>query len=342
MRATASPTTPQVETARRSGADQATSARASVVVATRGRPELLHRCLTGLAAQETKPVELLVVDNTAGDNATREVAEGGGASYIVEPVPGVSRARNRGARVALGDVVAFLDDDAVPEPEWLSALLVEFADPGIAAVCGRTLALDSASDGTRHGDRLIFGGPVRVEVRRDTDDWFERANFGGLGQGQNLAFRGSVFETWHGFDERLGVGTSAQGMEEHYALFSLLDRNWSVVYTPEARVRHPAPQNVSQARALQLRTIRSASFHLALLLVEEPRYRRRSARYALRPPRGELRAWRIGFAPPAAVVSRRDVAIARAVGVTNYLLVRLKHGWRDAVGRKVIPEASRL
>jgi cellulose synthase/poly-beta-1,6-N-acetylglucosamine synthase-like glycosyltransferase len=314
----------------------------SVVIATRGRHGALSRCLAGVALQVAPALEVVVVDNTEGDPATREVAGESRARYIVEPVRGVSRARNRGARAARGDVVAFVDDDAVPEPDWLSALLAEFGDPRVAAVCGRTLALDSraGSDGSPADERLVFGGPLRVEVRRGAPDWFERANFGGLGQGQNLAFRRSVFERWHGFDERLGVGTSARGMEEHYALFSLLDRDWSIVYTPAARVRHPAPESASQARALQLREIRSASFHMALLLVEEPRYRARAARYALGALRGESRAWRAGFTPPATPLARRDVAAARTAGVISYLLTRLKQEGRRAVPRNFVSSVS--
>ena len=63
---------------------------------------------------------------------------------------------------------------------------------------------------------------------RETPFWFERANFGGIGDGGNMAFRRCVFDIWPGFDERLGRGAVIDGGEEHYAFFSLLDRGYRI------------------------------------------------------------------------------------------------------------------
>jgi GT2 family glycosyltransferase len=75
--------------------------RVSVVVPTRGRPELLRRCLAALEEQ-TVPVEAVVVED----------AEGRGPAW----------ARNEGARRAQGEVVCFTDDDCAPVPGWAEAL----------------------------------------------------------------------------------------------------------------------------------------------------------------------------------------------------------------------------
>jgi cellulose synthase/poly-beta-1,6-N-acetylglucosamine synthase-like glycosyltransferase len=78
-----------------------------------------------------------------------------GVRYVVEPLVGLSRARNRGARACDSEIVAFLDDDALPEPEWLSGLLREFEDPLVMAVTGRILPLSVETK----------AGPVRVDGR---------------------------------------------------------------------------------------------------------------------------------------------------------------------------------
>jgi len=109
----------------------------SVVICTRDRPERLEQCLEAVARLDYPRVDALIVDNAPSDSRTRDLAARRGVRYLVEPLPGLSRARNRGARACETEIVAFLDDDAIPEPDWLSALAAEFMDPLVMAVAGR-------------------------------------------------------------------------------------------------------------------------------------------------------------------------------------------------------------
>jgi O-antigen biosynthesis protein len=297
----------------------------SVVIPTHDRPELLKRCLDGVARQDVRPLEVLVVDNTQGNEATRKTALAGGARYIVEPARGASYARNRGARESAGEIVAYLDDDAIPESTWLAALLSEFLDPLVGAVAGRILALSSDAPGESAAEVVSFGGSERIVFDRGTSDWFGRANFGGIGEGPNMAVRRGVFATWPGFDERLGPGTrfGTIGMEEHYALFSLIDRDYRVVYTPAARVRHPFPQIEAELRARHLRQLRAAGFHLTLLLVEEPRYRREALKYGLETLVGTKRRWRTNLGPQRPSIPRSRVVLAQLSGPFLYAFDRI-------------------
>src|SRR5437764_8670181 len=68
----------------------------SVVVCTRNRPDQLQLCLESLLQLSTKPAEILVVDNAPSDERTRRVCERLPVRYVLEPLPGQSRARNRG------------------------------------------------------------------------------------------------------------------------------------------------------------------------------------------------------------------------------------------------------
>jgi len=71
--------------------------------------------------------EVVVVDNAPSDDRASEVAERHGARRVVEPIPGLSRARNRGARESTGDLVAYLDDDAIADSGWLGGLAADRA-----------------------------------------------------------------------------------------------------------------------------------------------------------------------------------------------------------------------
>src|SRR5437016_5283605 len=96
-----------------------TALSCSVVVCTRNRPDHLNRCLEALSSVSYPRFDALVVDNAPADSRAKEVAERWGARYVVEPIVGLSRARNLGARTCSSDIVAFTDDDAVVDPEWV-------------------------------------------------------------------------------------------------------------------------------------------------------------------------------------------------------------------------------
>ena len=98
----------------------------SVVVCTFNRAELLTLCLDTLVRQQLSPqhYEILVVDNNSSDH-TREVVAGfaathGHVRYVFELEQGLSAARNRGAKEAVGRYLAYLDDECKVPPDWLS------------------------------------------------------------------------------------------------------------------------------------------------------------------------------------------------------------------------------
>jgi len=181
----------------------------SIVVCTRNRPESLARCLAAVNLLDWSPRETLVVDNASETPGVEQIATQHGARYILEPRIGVSMARNTGLRHATGEMIACVDDDALPDPAWIANLVREFEDPRVAAVVGRTIPGDSLAADDSLPARLsdLDGGPQRRVVDRETPHWFEIANFGGIGAGANMTFRRSSFERWGGFDERISSGT---------------------------------------------------------------------------------------------------------------------------------------
>jgi len=87
--------------------------------------------------------DVLVVDNAPSNDQARQVAMRWGVAYVLEPVPGLSRARNRGARASGTEIVAFLDDDSLPDAEWLATLAGPFKDPLVMLL--RDVSLPSTS-----------------------------------------------------------------------------------------------------------------------------------------------------------------------------------------------------
>ena len=104
--------------------------RATVAICTRERPDDLDRALAGVAALDCKQHDVLVVDNAPETDRTRTVvSRWPHVRYVREDRRGLDAARNRALHESTAHVVAFTDDDAVPEPELIASLLANFQDP---------------------------------------------------------------------------------------------------------------------------------------------------------------------------------------------------------------------
>ena len=204
----------------------------SVVVCTLDRPTALERCVRGLLAGETKPSELVVVDEGVRP-VERELAgalEGAEIRlvYVRAPGRGVSGGRNDGVRAASSDLVAFTDDDCVPAPGWIGAIAAAYED-GCDGVTGRVLPLPAPPPAVAVSSRTsevrrAFAGPGQVP-------W-------DIGTGGNLSLRRAVFEAVGGFDESLGPGTRGRAAEDVDLLYRVANAGFTILYRPEALVYH--------------------------------------------------------------------------------------------------------
>ncbi|MDO5643337.1 MAG: glycosyltransferase [Paracoccus sp. (in: a-proteobacteria)] len=109
-------------------------ARASVVIVSRGRPGPLALCLQALALQDHPSFEIILVADPAGMALPCDLP----LKRVGFDRANISEARNLGIAQAAGDVIAFIDDDAVAEPGWLSGLSAPFANPQVIAATGWT------------------------------------------------------------------------------------------------------------------------------------------------------------------------------------------------------------
>src|SRR5919112_1316312 len=116
----------------------------TVAICTRNRAHLLPRTITAVLDQDypREAYEVLVVDNGSTDDTSRVAASFAANSpvefrFVVQKSVGISAARNRAAREARNDYVAFVDDDAIPARNWLSALHDVIEEHGALVVGGR-------------------------------------------------------------------------------------------------------------------------------------------------------------------------------------------------------------
>jgi glycosyltransferase involved in cell wall biosynthesis len=115
---------------------EGTGVTVSVVIPVKDDAMLLRRCLDALAAQRMPPAEVLVVDNASHDD-TAGVARSHGARVVFEAVPGIPAAAAAGFDAASGDVVARLDADCVPPPDWVERIARAFErDPELDGLTG--------------------------------------------------------------------------------------------------------------------------------------------------------------------------------------------------------------
>ncbi len=173
--------------------------RVSVVVVSRGRPAALALCITALAQQRHPEFEVVVVADPEGLAALARWQ--GRIRCLGFDESNISAARNLGVTAAAGAVVAFLDDDAVPEPTWLARLTAPFADPDVAAsggyVRGRNgiafqwRARAAFADGS--GRDLVLEDDAPIVLRG-------RLGRGVKTEGTNMAVRRSVLARLGGFD----------------------------------------------------------------------------------------------------------------------------------------------
>jgi glycosyltransferase involved in cell wall biosynthesis len=236
------------------------------------------------------PDEIVVVDNSSGDKETEKVARDFSAHYTSEPVEGLSRARNRALLEGNSEIVAYLDDDAIPDEHWLESILVPFADPSVAAVTGQTLLPGSC----------VPGGSAEPSWQLSNKDpkWFEITAFGGLGIGTNMALRRSACAGWDVFDERLGRGSLFEGMEEHHAFVQLLSLGHSAAHVPAAIVFHR-----SQMRGDIKQEARNQFGYSLLLFSEYPSHRLELLKFLLRRMRRRPLTWPRDSPDPGEIIT---------------------------------------
>ncbi|HEX6899182.1 MAG TPA: glycosyltransferase [Thermoanaerobaculia bacterium] len=196
--------------------------RISVVVCTYNGERTIAGCCEALARLDYPDYEVIVVDDGSTDR-TAEIARGFGFRLISTENRGLSSARNMGMLASTGEIIAYTDDDATPDPHWLTYLAWSFLTTDHAAVGGPNVPPPGSglvADCVAHAP----GGPVHVLL---SDTVAEHV------PGCNLAVRRRCLEEIGGFDPRY----RAAG-DDVDVCWRLQERGWTIGFNPAAMVWH--------------------------------------------------------------------------------------------------------
>ena len=210
---------------------------ARVVIATYRRPEYVRECLEHLQRQNVPPVRIIVVD-ASPDALTREVVERfEGVEYRRNErgIGSTATSRAIGITDVTEDVVAFIDDDAYAEPDWLEKLLDPYADERVAAVGGR------ARNG-QPGEEREGIGQIGLLLPDGRLTGFFAADPGRAVEvdhllGANMSVRMSAVRELGGIRD-FYPGTCLR--EETDIALRMRRAGMTILYTPDAVVRHVA------------------------------------------------------------------------------------------------------
>ncbi|MDQ0890874.1 glycosyltransferase involved in cell wall biosynthesis [Paenibacillus sp. V4I9] len=218
----------------------------SIVICTYSRAPLLEKTLHSLLdLDDIHLAEVIVVDNNSTDNTQQIVhsfiknrKDASSFRYILEQKQGLSVARNTGVKASRSEIIAFLDDDAIPVKGWVTSILQTFHT---------------------YSEAYAIGGIIRPNFESERPDWLIKPfelpyTIVDLGNemmlyppklypfGANMAFRKSVFDKYL-FPEELGrKGASLISGEESWLFGQFKKEKWQVYYVPSMAVFHFIPK----------------------------------------------------------------------------------------------------
>lgn len=202
----------------------------SVVIPSYERHGKLGELMEALAHQVERDFEVVVVDQSAKRWSRADEAWGFPLSYYQSPVKGAVRARNNGAMLAQGEIIAFVDDDCLPDPNWLSNARKYFDDEAVVGL----------------------EGLIRSDHENDPD-WRPVTNVGFEGIGfmtANLMVRSSAFQHLGGFDLQFDKPHFREDTDFGWRLQDL----GTVPYGRDVAVFHPAQPRSLERESLAERT----------------------------------------------------------------------------------------
>lgn len=197
--------------------------------------EYLPRCLAGILAQAPPVGEILVIDDGSCDASAEIAAKYPGVTLIRhEANKGLAAARNTAMRTARNELIASLDADCVPAPDWLAQLAAHLHDPSLVGAGGKLIegVQDSLADRWR---------AIHMPQHWGDEMCHPRYLFG-----CNNLFRKSAILEVGGYDE--SMRTNGEDVD---LCRRLREKGWNFVYDPSARathLRHDTPRSVLEAR----------------------------------------------------------------------------------------------
>lgn len=291
---------------------------ASVIIVSNGRPDALRRCLTAVGQLSYDAFEIVVVADGASARALHGLPTLDHIKLVTFDTPNISAARNLGIEAAAGEIVAFVDDDAVPEPTWLGALAAAFDDAEVAAAGGFVRGRNGVSWQWRAGTVDEGGQTHPLQLDPDRTSILHPAHGRAIKtEGTNMGFRREILAEMGGFDPAFRFY-----LDESDLNMRLAGRGHVTAIVPQAEVHHgfaASPRRRQDRVPLDLFEIGAS--HAAFLL--------RHCAETHRP------AYRAGFHDEQRKRLLRHMVAGRLVpGDVGRLLERLQQGFDEGKMRK--------
>ncbi len=208
----------------------------SVIINTNGRCASLMKTVAALEQQFYLEFELCIVVGPVADGTTefaKDLADRRGAKVAFCPEANISMSRNIGIQKAAGELVAFLDDDALPEPVWLEQLAPLFEQPRVAGVSGLVFHPDSREIQFRYSFCDRFGTADHVPTSASSPHAYPLSPRFPHVMGANCIFSRAALVAVGGFDEEYEYY-----LDEADLCCRLVDAGYDIAHADWAPVHH--------------------------------------------------------------------------------------------------------
>jgi GT2 family glycosyltransferase len=204
----------------------------SVIIPTFNGASRIGYCLDALIQHTAgRNVEILVVNDGSTDDTADVVQRYSGVRLITQANAGPAAARNRGALATCGTIILFTDDDCVPTPNWLDAMLEPFENPEVVGAKGvyRTRQKSLVARFVQ----IEYEDKYRLMARLPDIDFIDT---------YSAAFRRDRFLEMTGYDTSFPLAC-AEDIELSYRMSA---RGWKMKFAPNAIVYHTHPDTLSK------------------------------------------------------------------------------------------------
>lgn len=222
----------------------------SIIIITKNRQKKLINCLDALLANTFKSMELIIVDQSDKKNnhvlLKQKLDQFQHALYIHSKQTGKSKGLNLAIRSSTSALLAFTDDDCLPNKNWVENIVKTFnQNKKIMGVYGRTLPYQP-----KKSEGLIcpstFDRAKSKYIKEPCKHWEE------IGFGNNMAWRKSFFEKFGVFKEWLGPGSIGNNAEDAEISLRALINKQTIFYNPKMLVHHDKWQTKKEHKKQEL------------------------------------------------------------------------------------------
>jgi GT2 family glycosyltransferase len=206
----------------------------SVCICTKNRPKDLYQFLLSLKKSSYLPYEVIVVDQSNEENAiiNQKLCHENNVRYYRHK-NGASRGKNLAIALSTGNILVFTDDDCIPDNNWLKSIADYFGNnPNISGVFGQTKPYQPNLHQHRICPSVFISNKPYVAVSPHIDHFLV------LGNGNNMSFRKTIFESVGLFNTWFGPGSVCRGADEGELIYRLLSQGHKLAFNPKTVVYH--------------------------------------------------------------------------------------------------------